>query len=59
MRPHLHAPPASWIDRGAATVAAGLVGPLILAWALAPFRATLPAIDAARCLVLVVVAVAA
>jgi K+-sensing histidine kinase KdpD len=54
----LHNAP-SWIDRGAVTVAAGLVGPLILAGALAPFRATLPAVDAALCLVLVVVAVAA
>jgi K+-sensing histidine kinase KdpD len=47
------------IDRGAVTVAGGLVGPLILAAVLAPFRATLPAVDAALCLVLVVVAVAA
>jgi K+-sensing histidine kinase KdpD len=47
------------IDRSALTVASGLVGPLVVAGVLAPFRATLPATDAALCLVLVVVAVAA
>ena len=48
-----------FIDRAAVTVLAGLAGPLAVAGVLAPFRATLPATDAALCLVLVVVAVAA
>jgi len=47
------------VDREAVTVAAGLVAPLAVAGVLAPFRATLPVTDAALCLVLVVVAVAA
>lgn len=47
------------IDRSALTGVSGLVGPLVVAGVLAPFRATLPATDAALCLVLVVVAVAA
>jgi K+-sensing histidine kinase KdpD len=47
------------IDRAAVTVLAGLVVPLAVAGVLAPFRATLPMTDAALCLVLVVVAVAA
>jgi K+-sensing histidine kinase KdpD len=47
------------IDRGMLTLVAGLAAPLAVAGALAPFRATLPATDAALCLVLVVVAVAA
>ena len=47
------------IDRAAVTVLAGLVVPLAVAGVLAPFRATLPATDAALCLVLAVVAVAA
>ena len=47
------------IDRGALTVASGLVGPLAVAGVLASFRAAISATDAALCLVLVVVAVAA
>jgi K+-sensing histidine kinase KdpD len=58
-RPGRTRPRAPLVDREAVTVAAGLVGPLVLAGVLAPFRATLPATDAALCLVLVVVAVAA
>jgi K+-sensing histidine kinase KdpD len=47
------------IDRDLLTAAAGVVVPLAVAGVLAPFRATLPATDAALCVVLVVVAVAA
>jgi K+-sensing histidine kinase KdpD len=47
------------IDRDLLTLGAGLVVPLAVAGALAPFRSTLPGTDAALCLVLVVVAVAA
>jgi len=47
------------IDRASLTVASGLVAPLVVGVVLAPFRATHPATDAALCLVLVVVGVAA
>ena len=47
------------IDRGALTVASGLVGPLAVAGVLASFRAAISATDVALCLVLLVVAVAA
>jgi K+-sensing histidine kinase KdpD len=47
------------IDRGALTVTSGLVGPLAVAGVLASFRGAISATDAALCLVLVVVAVAA
>jgi K+-sensing histidine kinase KdpD len=47
------------IDRDLLTLCAGLIVPLAVGAVLSPFRATLPAIDAALCLVLVVVAVAA
>jgi K+-sensing histidine kinase KdpD len=47
------------IDRDLVTLCAGLAVPLAVGAVLAPFRATLPAVDAALCLVLVVVAVAA
>lgn len=47
------------IDRDLLTLCAGLAVPLAVAAVLSPFRSTLPGTDAALCLVLVVVGVAA
>jgi K+-sensing histidine kinase KdpD len=60
MSARLHDTPRVLVnDRDLVTLCAGFAVPLAVSAVLSPFRATLPAVDAALCLVLVVVAVAA